>query len=234
MTLRKAAEGCVLVLHGGGGGGTPEELLDDVDGLRAVWQITGATDPRLLAGERALTDPDSGRTLHPTAFSQVNTPVAARLRDHVVELAGDVEGLAVIDAYCGVGAYGQALAVQGARIVGIEQNPASVRAAREAGQTGLRVVEGRVEDHLRDALPADLVIVNPPRTGLATDVTDVLSDDGPARVLYVSCDPATLARDLRRMDRAYSLASVRCFDLFPQTAHVETVAALTRSSAGGP
>jgi tRNA/tmRNA/rRNA uracil-C5-methylase (TrmA/RlmC/RlmD family) len=77
-------------------------------------------------------------------------------------------------------------------------------------------------------LPADLVIVNPPRTGLDESVPELLVDTPAPRLLYVSCDPATLARDASRLSGAYVLSDVRCFDLFPQTAHVETVALFLR------
>jgi 23S rRNA (uracil1939-C5)-methyltransferase len=85
------------------------------------------------------------------------------------------------------------------------------------------VLEGSVEDHLESALPGDLLIVNPPRSGLAPEVRRVIGELGPRRVIYVSCDPATLARDVGELSPAYALLSIRCFDLFPQTAHVESV-----------
>jgi 23S rRNA (uracil1939-C5)-methyltransferase len=75
-------------------------------------------------------------------------------------------------------------------------------------------------------LPADLVILNPPRRGLDAAVPAALAARPPGRVLYVSCDPATLARDLARLQPALRLRGVRCFDLFPQTTHVETVVEL--------
>jgi 23S rRNA (uracil1939-C5)-methyltransferase len=89
------------------------------------------------------------------------------------------------------------------------------------------VIAGRVEDHLPGALPADVVVLNPPRAGVDARVTAAL--DGvprpPRAILYVSCDPATLARDVARMPR-YRVASLRAYDMFPQTAHVETVCEL--------
>jgi 23S rRNA (uracil1939-C5)-methyltransferase len=90
-----------------------------------------------------------------------------------------------------------------------------------------------VEDHLGAALPADVVLLNPPRAGVDAKVTDALQrvTPSPRAILYVSCDPATLARDLSRLTR-YRLADVRAYDMFPQTAHVETVCELVPIGKG--
>ena len=89
------------------------------------------------------------------------------------------------------------------------------------------VISGRVEDHLERALPADVVILNPPRAGVDSRVTDALERHRASlrALFYVSCDPATLARDLARLP-GYRLVSVRGYDMFPQTAHVETLCEL--------
>ena len=112
--------------------------------------------------------------------------------------------------------------------MGIELDPQAVEEAVRAAPAGARFVEGPVEELIRAELPADLVVLNPPRAGVHADVTDALATSPAERVIYISCNPATLARDLKRMAGAYRLASVRTFDLFPQTAHVETVALLER------
>ncbi|MGH7445676.1 MAG: 23S rRNA (uracil(1939)-C(5))-methyltransferase RlmD, partial [Longimicrobiales bacterium] len=90
--------------------------------------------------------------------------------------------------------------------------------------TDAEVVEGRVEDVLAAHLPADVVIVNPPRSGLDAAASGALTAQPPALVVYVSCDPATLARDAQRLASVLRLRAVQCFDMFPQTTHVETVA----------
>jgi 23S rRNA (uracil1939-C5)-methyltransferase len=93
----------------------------------------------------------------------------------------------------------------------------------------LVVVADRVENRITEFLPADLVVVNPPRAGLSRQVTEELLLSGSAeRLAYVSCDPATLARDLARLQRGWRVQEVQPFDAFPQTAHVETVAWLNR------
>jgi 23S rRNA (uracil1939-C5)-methyltransferase len=85
----------------------------------------------------------------------------------------------------------------------------------------------RVEDALPAALPADLVVLNPPRAGVAAEGVAALLAVPPSRIIYISCDPATLARDLKRLAPTFRVRSVRCFDLFPQTAHIESVVELT-------
>ncbi|MFC1661900.1 hypothetical protein ACFL3S_10710, partial [Gemmatimonadota bacterium] len=98
--------------------------------------------------------------------------------------------------------------------------------ARGGETAGLEVVEGRVEEELGSLLPADLLLLNPPRGGLDERIPHILRTRGLFRVVYVSCDPATLARDLKRMGTGFRIHDLRAFDLFPQTAHVETVVTL--------
>jgi 23S rRNA (uracil1939-C5)-methyltransferase len=138
-----------------------------------------------------------------------------------------------VDAYCGVGLHARRLARAGADVVGIELDPLAVEEARRGAPPRAEFVEGPVEALLPDHLPADLVILNPPRAGVAAEVTDALVARPAARMVYVSCNPATLARDLKRLSAAYRVDHVRSFDLFPQTAHVETVALLSSHTATG-
>jgi len=158
----------------------------------------------------------------------VNREAAARLEAWVEELAGDLTGRGVVDAYCGVGLRARRLAQLGARVVGIELDAAAVAIATAAATPGAAFHAARVEDALPDALPTDLVVLNPPRAGVDGSVTAALIEAPPERIIYVSCDPATLARDLARLGKEFVPRSVRCFDLFPQTAHVETVVELVR------
>jgi 23S rRNA (uracil1939-C5)-methyltransferase len=98
------------------------------------------------------------------------------------------------------------------------------------GEGRFRAVRGRVEEELEDRLPADIVLLNPPRSGLDRSVPASLVRHAPGRIVYVSCDPATLARDLDRLGPGFEVERIQAFDLFPQTAHVETVVTLR---AGG-
>lgn len=205
-----------LLVEGGDPGWRGGGLVDDVDRLRSVWHQPSPDEPAVqVAG-------DAGGS--PRAFSQVNEAVGDRLRQHVLEQVGTPER--VVDAYCGAGAYGRPLAEAGVRVTGIEVEPQACARARDGAPSGFSVVEGQVEDHLARVLPADVVVVNPPRTGLHDDIPGILLDALPTRIVYVSCDPATLARDVKRLAAGYEPAALRSFDLFPQTAHVETVAVL--------
>jgi tRNA/tmRNA/rRNA uracil-C5-methylase (TrmA/RlmC/RlmD family) len=163
------------------------------------------------------------------AFLQVNREAAALLEAYVEELAGDdLAGRAVVDAYCGIGTRARELARKGARVTGIELDASAVAIAESFRTPGAVFRAERVEDGLAAALPADLVVLNPPRAGVDPAVTAALNELPPERIVYVSCDPATLSRDIARLGERYELRSVRCFDLFPQTAHVETVVELVR------
>jgi 23S rRNA (uracil1939-C5)-methyltransferase len=160
------------------------------------------------------------------SFEQVNPVVAERLRAHVLERVLAREPRTAVDAYAGSGAHAIALAERGIDVTAIEVDAeASAFTARRL-PGGSRAVTARVEDALGAALPADLVIVNPPRIGVAAEVTSVLEASRPPVLLYVSCNPATLARDLTRLP-SYQVTSLTTFDMFPQTAHVETVCELS-------
>ena len=157
----------------------------------------------------------------------MNPAVARELHSRVLALALARKPAVAIDAYAGLGDTAVALAQRGVRVTAIELDREAVAwsAARLPG--GSRALEGRVENVLAGVLPADVVILNPPRAGVDKRVTEILeaTQPPPAAVIYVSCDPATLGRDVARLPR-YRIASLESFDMFPQTAHVETICEL--------
>lgn len=235
LTLRRAGEGVALVVEGGRRGGDAEALLRSVDGLLSVAHRPRNGPLLHLAGEDVTEDLWFGERVPVSsgAFMQVNREGGEALHLSVLKELGNPAGLRVVDAYCGVGAYGRRLARHGARVTGIEADPHAASTARTDAPEGLEIREGRVEDLLPGCLPADRVIVNPPRAGLGEAVTEVLRDRPVARILYISCDPATLARDVKRLGPGYTVRRVRGFDLFPQTVHVETVLTLDAASPYG-
>jgi len=232
LTLRAGEQGGSLLVGGGKGDGDATSLLTRVPGLSSIWRDTKGESPRHLAGD--LTLPirwgEDLLVLHGGGFIQVNRGAGEELYDYVLNEAGDLHGKRVIDAYCGVGVLGRALALAGGDVIGIDIDPAGLMAVRANPLDGFQMVSGRVERELEALLPADLVILNPPRAGVADSVPPILAGKAPEKVLYVSCDPATLARDLKRLGGGFQVESVRSFDLFPQTAHVETVVTLRSQS----
>jgi 23S rRNA (uracil1939-C5)-methyltransferase len=169
----------------------------------------------------------------PLSFFQGNRFLTGILAAHVI---ASVRGDRVADCYSGVGLFAIPLAARGVFVTAIE---ADVHAAADLASNS-RPYEGRVDarrETTERALAAltprtiDTVIVDPPRTGLSADVSASLGRLAPATIVYVSCDPATLARDTARLSLlGYRLADLRAFDLFPNTAHVESVALFGRAT----
>jgi 23S rRNA (uracil1939-C5)-methyltransferase len=170
-------------------------------------------------------------------FFQVNPEAAGTLVESVREMAAADSRTAALDLYAGVGVYGLTLAGAGATVTACEADPRAVtcgrRAARDHRRTGFRMVRADVGSFLsssaaREPAPTT-VVANPPRTGFGPGVAEGIAELGPERIVIVSCDPATLARDLRHLTAAgYSPTRLVAVDLFPQTPHIESVTLLQR------
>jgi 23S rRNA (uracil1939-C5)-methyltransferase len=163
-----------------------------------------------------------------TVFEQVHPAMGDRVRAFALAALGQVEGRHVWDLYAGIGETTSALVLAGASVESVESDRRAVAEAEARGPAAERHV-GRVERILGRLRTPSLVITNPPRTGMDERVAAELERLSPKRIVYISCDPATLARDLTRMP-SFRLVTALAFDLFPQTAHVETVAVLDRAS----
>jgi 23S rRNA (uracil1939-C5)-methyltransferase len=169
---------------------------------------------------------------HAESFFQANRFLLPRLVEAVMQ-AIPADG-AVLDLYAGVGVFSICLAASGrTRLSAVEGDRTSGKdltrnAAAYAG--ALRVSIGSVEDYLARRKPrASTVLVDPPRTGMSREAMQAIVAIRAARVVYVSCDPATMARDARRLlDGGYDLASLQAFDLFPNTPHVESLGVFER------
>ena len=235
LTVRATSEGmATLFVDGGFHPGRPGELLERVPGLAAIWhRPEGGTTPVLLAGEETVREHWRGEriALAGDVFLQANRSAAALLEDHVMAVLGDMADRTAIDAYCGVGILSRRMAGAGAAVTGIELDARAIEEAQRGAPAGTRFLAGPVETRIGEALPADIVLLNPPRAGVHADVCAALHGTPPSRIVYVSCDPATLARDVARLAPRFALDGIHCFDLFPQTAHVETVAVLTCATA---
>ena len=164
-------------------------------------------------------------------FFQINPSLLGPLIDFAL---GDALGESVLDLYCGVGLFTLPLARRFKSVTAVESNSAAVRFARrnlqQAALTNARVITATVTDWFRNKPvgPVDFVLLDPPRAGAESAVIKGIIDLRPAAIAYVSCDPATLARDLKKlMADEYAIDSMAAFDLFPQTHHVETVVRLS-------
>jgi 23S rRNA (uracil1939-C5)-methyltransferase len=218
LVLRVDREGGLHLLAVAGGQAWKPEPLAKVlgDGVSLWWQAGTA---------RARTRPDQG-AFPATAFEQVNPSLAPAIRADAIAALGEVGGKTVWDLYGGVGDTARGLAGRGARVWSVDADREAINWARRRDE-GITYLAARAEDVLSRLPRPDLVVVNPPRTGLDQRVSRYLARwSAPGRrLVYLSCDPATLARDLSRM-RSLRPVLFRGYDLFPQTAHVETLAVL--------
>ncbi len=192
--------------------------------------------PVNLIGNNHITQKVAGNAYRVSAgrFFQVNTAVAATLVDLVLQWLDPSAEDTIFDAYCGVGLFTLPLAQRTELVIAVELDPGATEdLIMNLGELeNVEVIEGPVEAVLPDLVAQESlhgVVVDPPRQGLDVAVIDALVASGPPRLVYVSCDPATLARDVKRLARGgYLLDSVQPLDMFPQTYHIETVARLIR------
>ena len=171
------------------------------------------------------------------SFFQVNREQTEVLYSKALELAGLTGNETVLDLYCGIGTISLALAKGAKKVIGAEVVPEAIEDANaNARRNGIENAEffcgdaGDIAAKLAaDGLRPDVITVDPPRKGLAADVVDSIVQMNPERVVYVSCDPATLARDVKRFEeQGYCARTALAVDLFPRTSHVESVVLLTR------
>ncbi|HEY9229765.1 MAG TPA: TRAM domain-containing protein [Gemmatimonadaceae bacterium] len=225
-SVQLADDGASIVVEGGNEWPKRSAFLAAVPTATSLWWKP-TNRARMLVAKR------EGREAGASAsFAQVNPGVGARLHQYVLDRTRAHDPRIVVDGYAGSGATAIPLARDGRRVVAIESDrEAAAHCAAELPE-GSRAIAERMEDAIAQAMPADVVLINPPRAGVHERVTETLQTATPAprAVIYVSCDPATLARDLARMPR-YQIASLRSFDMFPQTAHVETVCELVLEAA---
>ncbi|MCL2059304.1 MAG: 23S rRNA (uracil(1939)-C(5))-methyltransferase RlmD [Oscillospiraceae bacterium] len=243
-----------IVTNGSGsafpqGGAFTEALRQAVPEVTGVVQnvntrrgntVLGAEDI-LLWGSPQLTETLDGLSfaISPQSFFQINPAQATVLYKKAVECAGLTGAEVVFDLYCGSGGASLFLARHARRIIGVESAAPAVQDARENARrnsitnaefhTG--AAEAVVPRLYKDGARADVVVVDPPRKGCDPALLGTIADMGPRTVVYISCNPATLARDLRILDqKGYSLESVQPIDMFPQTAHIEVVASLVKQN----
>lgn len=197
---------------------------------------------RTLWGSDRLEDTLCGKTfrLSVPSFYQVNRIQAERLYAKAIEFAGLTGQETVLDLYCGAGTITLALSDHAKKVLGAEIVPEAIDDAREnAARNGVKNVEffcGDASDVAkklaRENLRPDVITVDPPRKGLAADVVESIAEMQPGRVVYVSCDSATMARDVKRLaDLGYTAQRACAVDMFPRADHVETICLLSKLNA---
>ncbi len=199
-----------------------------------VTDISYGSKMNLLHGNELLKEEVNGITyfISPFSFFQTNTKAAAKLQEYVVGLVDTKE--MVLDLYCGSGFFTLSLAKAGMNVVGVELDPASIEMAHKNAS------ENNIENAVFHAVDAklhakelqkgqyDTIIVDPPRAGLHPRVIRKLIEIEPREIIYVSCGPARLVHELPSFLEHYNLTSIKTFDMFPHTPHVETVVVLTK------
>lgn len=171
----------------------------------------------------------------PQSFIQNHPEQSTNIYQKICELSQSSTKKKILDLYCGFGITSLLLAQQGHDVTGVEQNKEAIQFANENARRNQLVVKF-IQDDVEKALPrlaSDFVIVNPPRTGMTKRVSELLVNLNADKIIYVSCMPATLARDLALLCQyKYEIEECVAFDMFPQTAHVETVVCLKKTSIG--
>jgi len=195
-----------------------------------------AIEPSIESGQRFYHEEILGRRfrISGASFFQTNTAQTERLVGLVRDGLDLGENETLVDAYAGVGTFAVILAPLVHRVVAIEESAAAVDDAMVniAGMPNIQYYKGKVEELLPEiSEPADVLILDPPRQGCDAKALEAVIQMAPNRIAYVSCDPSTLARDLRILvDGGFELREVTPVDMFPQTYHIECVATLRRSS----
>jgi 23S rRNA (uracil1939-C5)-methyltransferase len=194
-------------------------------------RATAGLGSELLCGEPTMRYEVAGESYRVSAgsFFQTNRHLART----IVELAvGERSGRLALDLYSGVGLFAVPLARRFERVIAVESSPVSAWDLRANAPANVKVASHSSEDYLRNAagtLKSDLAVVDPPRAGLGSKMCTQLSKLSVPEMVYVSCDPATLARDLRQLTTAgWQISAMHLIDLFPQTFHIESVTILRR------
>ncbi len=231
--LRQGVEGDIQLILESSLPEAPEFSVEELSISAAQVSPAGTL---VLAGSPAVIFEVLGRPFRVSAgsFFQVNTSMAAAMVEHVLEHLPNLPGMTVLDVYCGVGLFSAFLAPHAGQLIGIEASPSACEdfAANLDEFDHVALYEAPAEE----ALPAldvepQFVLVDPPRAGLEREALDALLGLHAPQLCYISCDPATLARDARRLvNGGYSLEKVTPFDLFPQTYHIESISFWKRDS----
>lgn len=223
-----------------------KRIIEQIPEINSIMQNVNPERTSLIFGDETIplwgkehieeTLGDVQFSLSPRAFFQLNPEQTVKLYNLVEEAAALTGEEVVVDAYCGVGTIGLWLAKNAKEVHGMDIVPEAIddawRNAEKSGIENATFIEGAAEKVLvewfRKGLQPDVVVVDPPRTGLAPELVEALVKTAPPRIVYVSCNPSTLAKDCAVLMGRYEVRKITPVDMFPQTAHVESVTVLER------
>ena len=217
-----------------------KSLADATEPTTLIWSINNTiTDVSFGDELRTISGPgyikekilDWRYRISPNAFFQTNSSAAPLLLETVLEFAGDLTDQTVLDLYCGSGFFSIPLSKRASKTIGVELVPEAIRDARvnaELNDASVEFHDAKTEDFDWRSLNPDLVLVDPPRSGMHDRALDELVDAKPERIIYVSCNYKNLARELVKLTQHYQVSKMRAIDMFPHTPHVEIIAQLER------
>lgn len=206
-----------------------EELLLYLDSVTTIY-----LNNKLVKGKKFIEEDIFGIRfkIYPSSFFQVNYEMMLILYRMVMNFYQDKEYYKVLDLYCGTGTIGMLVASFVEQVIGVERESSSVVSANLCKKvnniTNITFIEGKVEDKIDTFQDVDSIIVDPPRGGLDHHTLDTILELNPQTVTYISCDPVTLARDLKVLLEDYNVLEVHPVDMFPNTYHIENVLFLER------
>lgn len=207
-----------------------ERLLPYLDNVSTVYLNNKLIKGNQYIGEEIF---DIQFKIYPSSFFQVNYEMMLVLYRIVMNFYQNKEYYKVLDLYCGTGTIGMLISNYVEQVIGVEKEASSIDSANLCkeinGITNIRFIRGKVEDEIDSFKDVDSIIVDPPRSGLDNHTLDTILDLNPQTITYISCDPVTLARDLKVLSEDYNVLEVHPVDMFPNTYHVENVVFLERN-----
>jgi len=196
------------------------------------------TDVEILAGKNAITEGigDIKYDLKPKAFYQLNPSQAIKLYKEVKSYINFEEDKEIIDAYCGAGAISMYLAPHAEKVIGIDVSKESIYSALHNKKLNKLENVGFANGEVKDVLPKlydkgynpDVIIIDPPRSGIDPKTLDILTRKVVKKIIYVSCNPSTLAKNLKELSKKYHVKSITPYDMFPHTSHIESITLLEK------
>jgi 23S rRNA (uracil-5-)-methyltransferase RumA len=201
-----------------------------------ITDISQGDDLRTIAGNGYIEEQinDFKYRISPNAFFQTNSFMSPTLMETVCEFAGDTTSKTILDLYCGTGFFTIALAEKARKITGVELSPEAIADAKinaKLNNTNIDFFDAKTEEFDWKKLNTDIVILDPPRSGMHDKTLADILDAKPKTIIYISCNYKNFARELVKLQSIYKVSCMRAIDMFPHTPHVELVTKLERTAS---